>query len=713
MDSENPKQKKETTAPDDRILIWCNYCGQKYRLRKELAGKTGTCDECNNDFFIPSISQTKAELKKSISFRCEHCNKKLLKPEKLAGKEITCHGCNKKVTVPENVEEEDSPIDLLEPYIVAETTRTDLKIATPTPKTESPEEEKILFWCNCCGQKYRLPRRLDGKSGVCSKCKNFLFIPHVSQSKPELKKTISFPCEYCGKKQLKAQDLAGTETTCYHCSKKYTVPAKSKKSLIQIVNPISLLEPFLVAETTRTDLPLPEDKILFWCSHCGQKYRLPRNLDGKAGICTKCQSYLFIPHVSQTKPKLEWSVVFPCKYCGQKLRKSRKLAGTEVKCKHCSKKVIVPAKSKISVLPQKGSSPEERILFWCSYCAQKYRLPQHLAGKTGTCDNCQKHFVIPKESQTKPDLKNTINFPCADCGKILWEDVDIIGVEVQCSRCGEGNIVPEESDKTLVRKLESKKLSKLPISHRSMPGDPMPAGLSTELKIKAKAEVKATIKAQRSSSTDENSSIKDIPKNDAISISELAAKTAIEKSNTSKIPSIPSRKTQIIITENPPTIHKMKNYFHEKAEKYFIFAMFIVVIDYIIDRCEAGHRPSKAFILVCTFTFAAIILLGSWNFSMASPPDKIINCRYNITCCKCGHNEIRRFKDVSKQTCTKCHQHVGFTYKCDKCNKYFPYNKVKKSKGNTGDDTAIIKCPFCHSEDIHYVIPKKSSPKKR
>ena len=698
MDSENPKQKKETSTPDDRILMWCSYCGQKYRLRKELAGHTGTCDECKNDFIIPKVSQTKPELKKSINFSCEHCNKKIFKPEELAGTETTCHECNEKIIIPEVLEEDDSPIDLLEPYLVAETTRTDIKVAVPTETAESTEDDKILFWCNCCGQKYRLPRHLDGKSGVCSKCKNFLFIPHVSQSKPELKKTISFPCEYCGKKQLKAQELVGTETTCYHCLKKYIIPAKSKRSLIQIVNPINLLEPFLVAETTRTDLPLPEDKILFWCSHCGQKYRLPRNLNGKAGICTKCQSYLFIPHVSQTKPKFERSVVFPCKYCGQRLRKARKLAGTEVKCKKCAKKVIVPEKSKISVLPPKGSDLEERILFWCSYCAQKYRLPKHLAGKTGNCDKCQKHFIIPFESQTKPDLKKTIVFPCEDCGKTLWEDEELIGVEVQCSRCGEGNIVPEKSKKSLTQTLESEKLSDLQVSPKFMPGDPIQAGLSPEAEARAKAEVKTTLKAQRSSVT----------KDTTVSKAIAAAEASVDESLASK-QTIPSRKTQIVITDKAPTIHKLKNYFHEKAEKYFIFAILVIITDYIIDMREAGHRPSKAFILFCSFTIAGIILLGTWNFVMAEPLDKTVNSRYNITCRKCGHSEIRRFKDVSKQTCTKCHQHVGFTYKCDKCHKSFPYNTKEKAS----DDSATIKCPFCHSEDIHYVIPKKSSSKKR
>ena len=704
MDSKATGQTQPSASnKDNRIIMWCSYCGQKYRLRKAHSGKVGTCDECHNDFVIPEESQTKAELKKTISFRCKHCSKKLLKPEELAGTKITCHGCKQEVTVPEPSDESDSPMSLLEPYIVAETTRTDLKISISSSNEKTESDDKILFWCNCCGQKYRLPQRLVGKSGICSKCKNFLFIPSISQAKPELKKTISFPCEHCGKKQLKPQELVGTETTCYYCGEKYIVPAKSRKSLIQIVNPINLLEPFLVAETTRTDIPIPDDKILFWCNCCGQKYRLPRNLSGKAGICTKCQNYLFIPNISQSKPKLEWSVVFPCKYCGQKLRKARKLAGTEVKCKHCSRKVIVPEKSQISVLAQKGESAEERILFWCSYCSQKYRLPKHLAGKSGTCDNCRKQFIIPEESQTKPELIKTIVFPCADCGKTLWEPEDLIGVEIQCSRCGEGNIVPEKSQKTLAQALKPEKNPEPLAAPAAMPGDPIQPGISDEERARAKAELKNAIKAQR-----ENAS-KDTAETPVQSKPETAAKAEEVKPSPPK-----SKKTQIVITDNPPTIHKIKNYFHEKAEKYFIFAMLVVIIDHIMDKLEAERHPSKAFVIFSSFAIAGIILVGTWNFVMADTPDKTVNSRYNITCTKCGSHEIRRFKDISGQTCTKCHQPVGFTYKCSKCGKFFPYlqSKEKMPKASKTEQNTI-KCPFCHSEDVHYVIPEKLPPGKK
>lgn len=684
MPAKNKDAAKIEAVKDDRILLWCNYCGQKYRLRKELVGKTGTCDECQNDFLIPSESQTKAELKKSIIFSCKHCSKKLLKPQELAGKEVTCHECGKKNIVPEAIAEEESPLDLLEPFVVAEMTRTDISAVMPTAKPED-DEEKILFWCNHCGQKYRLPQRLHGKTGVCPKCQNYLFIPHVSENKPKLKKTISFPCKHCGKIQLKAQDLAGTESSCYSCAKKNIIPKKAGESLNNKANPLSLLKPFIVAESTIMDIALPDDKILFWCSHCGQKYRLPRYLDGKAGICTKCQNYLFIPHVSQSKPKLEKTVVFPCKYCGQKIRKSRKLIGEETKCDKCRRKIVIPAKSKISSLARRtGSKPEKRILFWCSYCAQKYSLPEHLAGKSGKCDKCQKAFVIPPKSQVKAELRSTIVFPCEHCGKELWEASELVDTDVKCVRCGQDNIVPEKSIKSSKHQLDSEHFFDNPTDDPTdnpthMVGDP----IITDSSRRTKAVIK------------------------------LSSEKLPPVSAPLKAPGKAESKKQIIITDNPPTVHKIKNYLHAKAEKYFIFAILVILVDHIIDRHESGQRLSKSFILFCTFTVTAIILLGSWNFAMGKSPDAHTRSRYNISCQKCGHHEIRRFKDITKQTCEKCASTVGFTYHCNKCKKNFACEKAGNTKDKEEDKPTSIRCPFCHSEDTIYLTIKKNSKKKK
>ena len=187
------------------------------------------------------------------------------------------------------------------------------------------------------------------------------------------------------------------------------------------------------------------EKILFWCDECGQKYRLPQDCAGKTGICFRCQAYLFIPSKSQEKPVPTKMIVFACAHCGSKQRKLRKLIGTEAKCDECGEKNIVPKKSRTSSLPQNGDAPDTRILFWCAYCGQKYRLPKHLAGKPGNCDRCNNDFTIPNESQAKPTLRETIIFPCEHCGQKQWKAIEQVGEKIECDKCGEGNTVPEES----------------------------------------------------------------------------------------------------------------------------------------------------------------------------------------------------------------------------------------------------------------------------
>ena len=91
---------------------------------------------------------------------------------------------------------------------------------------------------------------------------------------------------------------------------------------------------------------------------------------------------------------------------------------------------------------------------------------------------------------------------------------------------------------------------------------------------------------------------------------------------------------------------------------------------------------------------------------------------------KMRHHEIRRFNNINEQTCRKCGKTIGLTYHCNKCKKNFAYKDKDIKKMNVKNpkitdlkipflDFSVPECPFCHSEDIHYVIPKKSSPKKR
>jgi len=305
--------------------------------------------------------------------------------------------------------------------------------------TESNTEEQVLFWCPECGQKYRLPKNSGGETGICFKCKEFLFIPTKSQEKPPPIKNIVFPCAHCGSKQRKSRKNIGTEVKCSECGEKNTVPEKSKISSLA------------------KEGDVPEERILFWCHYCGQKYRLPKHLAGKSGNCDRCRNDFIIPDETQDKPTVKETTVFPCKHCGQKQWKAIELVGQEVECSKCSQKNIVPDESKIAPLTKPEIKEKNRIFLWCNHCGQKYRLPGSMAGKTATCDKCQNDIIIPVESQVKPERKEMLIFPCDHCGIKIQKPKNLAGTEINCRECGRENTVPEKSQKSLFDMMRSKK----------------------------------------------------------------------------------------------------------------------------------------------------------------------------------------------------------------------------------------------------------------
>ncbi len=296
---------------------------------------------------------------------------------------------------------------------------------------DNDSQEKIVFWCEECGQKYRLPKDSAGKTGICFRCQAYLFIPSKSQEKPDTTKMIVFACAHCGSKQRKPRKLIGTEAECVNCGEKNIVPKKSRTSSLP-----------KGAESQ-------EDRILFWCQYCGQKYRLPKHLAGKPGNCDRCSNVFIIPDKSQDKPILKKIINFPCKHCGQKQWKAKEQVGEDFKCGKCGEINTVPEKSKVTSFTKPETEEKAKIFFWCCHCGQKYRLPHSMAGKTAICDRCNNDFVIPTESQTRPTRKETIIFPCEHCGKKIQKTKDLIGTEIKCIECGRGNIVPEKSKKSL------------------------------------------------------------------------------------------------------------------------------------------------------------------------------------------------------------------------------------------------------------------------
>ncbi len=321
-------------------------------------------------------------------------------------------------------------------------------------------------------------------------------------------------------------------------------------------------------------------------------------------------------------------------------------------------------------------------------------------------------MFIPTVSQTKLVLKDAIVFPCKHCGKKLWKPEELAGTEIICHECDKENTVPEKTaipsrEKTPIKLHDSFITHEATITNLIIVGRP-PVDPDAPPEEKLKSQIIYNTAQSKDTKKEENSSA---------SLSRDAYLGPL-----------------IIITEDPPTIQKIKNYFQRKAEKYFIFALFVLFIEYLINTYGEKRRPSKTFIIFSTFAIAAIILMFTWNHITYTPPSQTSKCRYNVICTnpKCNLNEIRKFEDVTKGKCSKCSSHIGLAYRCKACNKSFVYDEVKSKKEHKGkiireankktkwtgkkvktDNTLfnsriVKKCPYCRSEDVYYVTVKQA-----
>ena len=702
---------KKGDVPEEKILFWCHYCGQKYRLPKHLAGKSGNCDRCQNDFIIPTESQEKAILQKTSVFPCEHCGQKQWKAREQIGEEFECGGCSNKSIIPD-----------------------DLKIK-PSLKPQIKKEDRIFFWCSHCGQKYRLPRDMAGKTAICDKCQKDFIIPIESQVAPKRKEIITFPCQHCGEKIQKTKDLIGTKISCRACNKENIVPEKSKKSLFDLLSSKNN-ESLIAAEATRMNLKLPQQMTKPSISPKEEvpvEVNTPEKEVTSVSVPVPEKTPVAIPAPKNTQqnikldPELNSESGERVIKKGTPVQKGIPVDLSQDKTQRNLRTIPLDAIKKaqegpIRIFPK----TEKEILFWCSYCKQKYRLPHKLAGKKSFCDNCNNNLFIPTVSQTKPQFKDTIIFPCANCNKKLWKPQELIGTAIFCHECGEENIVPKKSDKSLLQAKTPTKLQNASITHEFTKTNMIVVG-QAPIDPNAPLDDKALPKEQIVSGSKKKFKSKVVYNTDPV-------KEQKEK----KERKLPNREDyigpQIVITEDPPTIHKIKHYFQKKAEKYFIFAMFVLLIDYLINTYGEGIRPSKTFVIFASFTISAIILLLTWNFISYRPPSKTSKCQYNVTCLspKCNLNKISRYENVNKGKCSKCSSAVGLAYRCRNCNKSYVYDEVKsknelkaknkkdakrkekwfgekiKIKDTLFNNRVIKKCPACRSTDVYYVTVKQA-----
>lgn len=179
----------------------------------------------------------------SIRFRCKNCNQKYELDDDWLGEIAECVKCGELLPIPARSEQlapdtplSDSPHQLEKtvPLIDIFHPRKVKKIKNISSFGPDASANDIVFRCKICDQKYRLPVDLAGKVAECGKCKRNMLIPLLSeeQPKPQVKTEgaadITFWCEFCGQKYRLPPSLAGQQAECTRCKKAFVVPVVSQ-----------------------------------------------------------------------------------------------------------------------------------------------------------------------------------------------------------------------------------------------------------------------------------------------------------------------------------------------------------------------------------------------------------------------------------------------------------------------------------------------------
>ncbi len=174
------------------IRFRCKNCNQKYELEDHWAGQVSECLRCGAAMQVPKESQIPQDSnsKKSKTIR----------------RAMPVQGIN--------------PLDKIQK----------VQIVSATAKSGAADD--IIFRCQICHQKYRLPRDLAGQVAECAKCNRNMVVPVKSDDwaknaeKPD--DEIVFWCKACGAKYRLEKELVGQRVECTRCKSTFPVPKESE-----------------------------------------------------------------------------------------------------------------------------------------------------------------------------------------------------------------------------------------------------------------------------------------------------------------------------------------------------------------------------------------------------------------------------------------------------------------------------------------------------
>lgn len=424
--------------------------------------------------------------------------------------------------------------------------------------------------------------------------------------------------------------------------------------------------------------------IRFRCKNCNQKYELDNEWAGKVSECLRCGAAMPVPGGPQesTPPK------------SNSMQRAIPVEGLNPMDK-IQKLQIVSATAKTG-------APDD-IIFRCKICQQKYRLPRNIVGQVAECAKCKKNMVVPSvsDSSTVKAAKQESNvvFWCKSCGLKYRLSKELAGQRAECTRCKSTFPIPKAS-------------AKAPPSKQSS-NDPTEASVKLVQKVEVQSAQKETVPALSSAPAD---FLPDkVPAGSAI-----PASTEIQNgknvNSADKVHGIAydADKTHTTI-EMTKTVTMMVKYVIKLPGSNILFAWISIMLDWLAQFWIFRWIPKRAIGYIAVLIALAGVLYLTKPFSYESNgPAK---CQIHTLCPKCGQREVMDILEINDAECSKCKAKVGYAWKCEACNKYFPKADTERviindSKLSRPEKIKLLKpplCPHCRSSKVNYEAVKDAT----
>lgn len=235
---------------------------------------------------------------------------------------------------------------------------------------------------------------------------------------------IDFACPDCGHRSRYPLIHGGKPVPCPTCKKVHVIPAATSSS-----NPSPAPLP-VAAQPPAGAKPAGEaEKILFVCSSCGCRARIPAQYAGMAVRCPTCDVAQIanpegstgstgrtvqlskMPTATRATTVRPGNILFICSQCNFEAQLAKHYVGKAIRCPGCHAPQVVagpPADAATALEPTKGGAPASDPRFICVACGYRARIPTQYMGLAVTCPKCETAQIASPEESESPSTGDTV-----------------------------------------------------------------------------------------------------------------------------------------------------------------------------------------------------------------------------------------------------------------------------------------------------------------